>query len=319
MTLTHTLTNKEAGNAANTVKFEKKDSAINTTKNVSSFAGVAPNAPELKLEDFISFRDYIHEKSGMYFPESKMYLIKNRLSNRINQLGIKNFKDYFHMVKYDTSMKEFNCLMNLLTTNETSFFRNLPQLKAFSDEVLKMIWDSKAGVPRRSLRIWSAGCSTGEEPYTLSMMIMEKILDWNKHNIEIVANDISQDVLQAARKGIYHELSLRTTPQSYKDKYFEKKGNVYHIKDDVKKMIKFSQINLTDSLKMSLIKNVDIIFCRNVTIYFSDEVKRKITKYFYSSLLKGGYYFIGHSESLHGITKAFKLVYLKNGLVYKKE
>ncbi|MCP4581285.1 MAG: protein-glutamate O-methyltransferase CheR [candidate division Zixibacteria bacterium] len=286
---------------------------------MTSVSAVSTSDPELNRDDFIVFRDFIHEKSGMYFPETKMYLIKNRLANRIKELGIKNYKDYFYMVKYDSGMKEFNVLMNLLTTNETSFFRNVPQLQAFSDEVLHMVIAEKKKVANRNLRIWSAGCSTGEEPYTLSMLLMEKIPDYASYNIEIVANDISENVLQAARKGIYHELSLRTTPKFYKEKYFTKTGSVYKINDIVKKKIRFSQINMTDSLKMSLIKNVDIIFCRNVTIYFSDEVKRKITKFFYNGLVKGGYYFIGHSESLHGISKAFKLLYLKNGLVYKKE
>ena len=275
--------------------------------------------PELNLDEFLAFREYIHEKSGMYFPEAKMYLVKNRLANRMKELGIKSYKDYFYMIKYDTTMKEFNMLMNLLTTNETSFFRNLPQLKAFSDEVLPMILKDKKNMNNKNLRIWSAGCSTGEEPYTIVMLLMDKIPDIASYNIDLIANDISENVLHAARKGIYHELSLRTTPKQYIDKYFTKTGNVYKISDEVKKMVKFSQINLTDQLKMSLIKNVDIIFCRNVTIYFSDEVKRKITKFYYNSLVKGGYYFIGHSESLHGISKAFKLVYLKNGLVYKKE
>lgn len=304
MTLTSTLPKKSVvgdNKAANT--------AATFTESIT--------APDIKLEDFISFRDYIHEKSGMYFPETKMYLVKNRLGNRMNQLGIKNFKDYFYMVKYDTGMKEFNVLMNLLTTNETSFFRNMPQIEAFTDEALPKIMETKQ--PGSTLRIWSAGCSTGEEPYTMSMNIMEKILNYTSYNVEIIANDISLEVLTAARKGIYHELSLRTTPKLYIDKYFTKKGNVYHIKDIVKKLVKFSQINMIDSMKMSLIRNVDIIFCRNVTIYFSDEIKRKIVKYFYNSLVKGGYYFIGHSESLHGISKAFKLVYFKNGLVYKKE
>jgi chemotaxis protein methyltransferase CheR len=282
-------------------------------------AGNTVSTPDLKSEDFIALRDYIHERSGIFFPETKMYLVKNRLANRMEQLGIKNFKDYFYMVKYDNTLKEFNALMNLITTNETSFFRNVPQLTAFSDEVLKTIWEEKNGANKKSLRIWSAGCSTGEEPYTISMLVMEKIPGWANHNIEIVANDISENVLQAARKGIYHELSLRSTPPYYRDKYFEKKGNVYYIKDIVRQPVKFSQINLFDSAKMALIKNVDIIFCRNVTIYFSDEAKKKVTKYFYNSLINGGYYFIGHAESLHGITKAFKLVYLKNGLVYKKE
>jgi len=279
----------------------------------------AANEPELNRDDFMVFRDFIHEKSGMYFPETKMYLIKNRLSNRIKELGIKNYKDYFYMVKYDSGMKEFNMLMNLLTTNETSFFRNLPQLAAFSDEVLPTVLAEKKIDSSKILRIWSAGCSTGEEPYTIAMLLMEKIPDLSNLTTEIIANDISENVLQAARKGIYHELSLRTTPKNYIDKYFTKQGNVFHIDEKVKKYVRFSHINMTDSLKMSLIKNVDIIFCRNVTIYFSDEVKKKITKYFYNSLVKGGYYFIGHSESLHGISKAFKLIYLKNGLVYKKE
>lgn len=277
------------------------------------------NLPDLKLEDFIVFRDYVHDKSGMYFPETKMYLVKNRLANRMKELGIKTYKDYFYMVKYDSTNREFNVLMNLLTTNETSFFRNLPQLTAFSDEVLPALLDEKKSMGSKNIRIWSAGCSTGEEPYTIAMILKEKISDYNSYNMEIIANDISENVLQAARKGIYHELTLRTTPKLYIDKYFTKSGNVYRLNDEIKKPVKFSQINLTDSMKMPLIKNVDIIFCRNVTIYFSDEVKRKVTKFFYNGLVKGGYYFIGHSESLHGISKAFKLIYLKNGLVYKKE
>jgi chemotaxis protein methyltransferase CheR len=302
----------------NTVQSQAITTDIGKISN-TSIGYSATNDPELSREEFIIFRDFVHEKSGMYFPEAKMYLIKNRLANRIKELGIKNYKDYFYMVKYDSGMKEFNMLMNLLTTNETSFFRNLPQLAAFSDEVLPLVLAEKKKELSKNLRIWSAGCSTGEEPYTISMLLMEKIPDFSNYNIEIIANDISENVLQAARKGIYHELSLRTTPKNYIDKYFKKQGNVYHIDDRVKKYIRFSHINMTDSLKMSLIKNVDIIFCRNVTIYFSEEVKRKITKFFYNSLVKGGYYFIGHSESLHGISKAFKLVYFKNGLVYKKE
>ena len=275
--------------------------------------------PELKAEDFVMFRDFIHEKTGIYFADNKMYLVKNRLANRMAQLGVRTYKDYFYMVKYDTGMNEFNALVNLLTTNETSFFRNLPQLQAFSDEVLPLVIKNKNEKNNKNIRIWSAGCSTGEEPYTISMIIADKLYDHYKYNIEIIASDIAESVLQAARKGIYHELSLRTTPQPYIDKYFTKKGNIFHLNDGIKKPVKFSQINLLDQPKMMLVKEIDIIFCRNVTIYFSDEAKRKVVKSFYSSLVKEGYYFIGHAESLHGISKAFKLVYLKNGLVYQKE
>jgi chemotaxis protein methyltransferase CheR len=293
-------------------------SSLNKSNIDVGSIGGSFDVPDLKMEDFVLFRDFVHDKTGMYFAENKMYLVKNRLANRMAQLGIKNYKDYFYMVKYDTSNVEFNALINLLTTNETSFFRNMPQLQAFSDEVLPLVLKNKTGA-NKTLRIWSAGCSTGEEPYTISMMIMEKIHDFMKYNIEIVANDIAESVLQAARKGIYHELSLRTTPQYYADKYFTKKGNVFYLNDTPKKLVKFSQINLLDQAKMSLMKDVDIIFCRNVTIYFSEEAKKKVAKSFYTSLVKGGYYFIGHSESLHGISKSFKLVYMKNGLVYEKE
>jgi len=275
--------------------------------------------PELSQEDFVLFRDFIHERTGMYFADNKLYLVKNRLANRMSQIGAKSYRDYFYMVKFDTGTSEFNALVNLLTTNETSFFRNQPQLQAFSDEVLPLVLKSKDNSGNKNIRIWSAGCSTGEEPYTLAIILMEKVAKLANYNVEIIANDISETVLQAARKGIYHELTLRTTPPNLIEKYFSKKGSVYHINDDVKKYIKFSQINLLDASRMSLIKDIDIIFCRNVTIYFSDEAKRKVVRSFYSSLVKGGYYFIGHAESLHGITKAFKLVYFKNGLVYQKE
>lgn len=275
--------------------------------------------PELTQADFVAIRDFIHERTGMYFADNKLYLVKNRLANRMSQLGIKNYRDYFYMVKYDTGTAEFNKLVNLLTTNETSFFRNQPQLLTFSDEVLPLVLKRIDEQHGKNLRIWSAGCSTGEEPYTISILLMEKVPRLANYNVEIIANDISDAVLQAARKGIYHELTLRTTPPEIIAKYFTKKGTVYHVNDEVKKYVKFSQINLLDSAKMSLIRDIDIIFCRNVTIYFSDDAKRKVVRSFYSSLVKGGYYFIGHAESLHGITKAFKLIYFKNGLVYQKE
>ncbi len=275
---------------------------------------------ELSAEDFIVFRDFIHEKSGIFFAENKKYLVENRLSKRMATLGLKSFRDYFYQVKYDTSLKEFNMLMNLVTTNETSFYRNPPQLASFQEEVLPTILQQKRQTGQgRRLKIWSAGCSTGEEPYTLGMILLEVLGENNDWNIEIIANDISESVLYSARRAAYGEMSLRTTPLPIVNKYFTRDGEKYTVIEPVKRLVKFSHLNLADRRKMALMTDMDFVFCRNVMIYFSDDIKRQIVKGFYNSLRPGGYLYIGHAESLHGISRAFKLVYFKNGLVYLKE
>lgn len=274
---------------------------------------------EMTGEEFEMMRDFIHEKSGIFFAENKQYLLKNRLEKRMASLGIKTYRDYFYHIKYDTSLKEFNQLLNLVTTNETSFYRNEPQLKSFSDEVLPQFVKEKRGAVK-SLRIWSAGCSTGEEPYTLAMLIMERLGSLNGWNIEIYANDISENVLQKARKGEYSGLTLRNVKPVLLDRFFTREDNdIYRVKPEIKSLVRFSQINLNDPRQISRYSNVDAIFCRNVMIYFSDEVKCQIVRGFYNCLRPGGYFYIGHSETLHGVSKAFKLVYLKNALVYQKE
>lgn len=286
----------------------------------SVMLATAENDIHMSNEEFTMIRDFIHEKSGIFFAENKTYLVENRLSRRMAELQIKNVRDYFYHVKYDTSMKEFNILMDLVTTNETSFFRNEPQLLSFGTEVLPQILKERGGSNGlKSLRIWSAGCSSGEEPYTLAMIMLDHIAELAGWNIEIIASDISEDILQKARAGEYTGLTLRNTKPDTLAKYFIKAGEYYKIKPEVKAMIKFSHLNLNDERKVSMMTNFDIIFCRNVMIYFSDEVKKSLVRGFYNGLKPGGYLYIGHSETLHGISKAFKLVYFKNALVYSKE
>ncbi len=276
--------------------------------------------PEMTAEEFGMIRDFIHEKSGIFFAENKMYLLKNRLIKRMGELGIKSYRDYFYHVKYDISLVEFKELMNQVTTNETSFFRNEPQLLSFSEEVLPLLIKAKTesgGV--KSIKVWSAGCSTGEEPYTLAMMIMEKLGNLSGWKVEIIANDISEQVLQRARKGEYSGITMRNVKPTVLNRFFDKVGDVYRVKSEIKSLVKFSHINLKEPRQMSMHSGFDSIFCRNVMIYFSDEVKRQIVRGYYNSLQPGGYFYIGHSETLHSISKAFKLVYFKNALVYQKE
>ncbi|MFQ5498226.1 MAG: CheR family methyltransferase [Candidatus Zixiibacteriota bacterium] len=276
--------------------------------------------PDMTKDDFVMIRDFIHEKAGIFFAENKMYLVKNRLAKRMAELGIKSYRDYFYSVKYDTSQKEFNQLMVLMTTNETSFFRNEPQLKSFSDEALPLIIEQKLkGRGLKSLKIWSAGCSTGEEPYTLAMMIIDKLVSLAGWSIEIIANDISEQVLRAARMGEYSGITLRNVKPDVLSRHFVKDGDKFRIKPEVKALIKFSHLNLNDPRKITMASNFDVIFCRNVMIYFSDEVKKQLVRGFFNALRPGGYFYIGHSETLHGISKAFKLIYFKNALVYRKE
>jgi len=274
----------------------------------------------MTLEEFLMIRDFIHEKSGIFFAENKMYLVQNRLEKRMAELAMNSVRDYFYHVKYDVSQKEFNRLMVLMTTNETSFYRNEPQLMCFSDEVLPlMVQEKMQSRGNRTLRIWSAGCSTGEEPYTLAILIMERLKSLIGWNVEIISNDISEDVLQKARIGSYSGITMRNVPPDILNRYFVKSGDNFVVKPDVKELVKFSQINLNDPHKVAQMTNMDAVFCRNVMIYFSDEVKKQIVRGFFNSLSPGGYLYIGHSETLHGISKAFKLVYFKNALVYRKE
>jgi chemotaxis protein methyltransferase CheR len=286
----------------------------------SCMVSEANDSFNMTLEEFLMFRDFIHEKSGIYFPENKMYLVQNRLEKRMAELSMKSVRDYFYHVKYDVSQKEFNRLMVLMTTNETSFYRNEPQLMCFSDEVLPLIVQEKMQLRgNKTLRIWSAGCSTGEEPYTLAILIMERLRSLAGWNVEIIANDISEDVLQKARVGSYSGITMRNVPPDMLSRYFIKSGDNYVVKPDVKAMVKFSQINLNEPHKVAQMTHMDAVFCRNVMIYFSDEVKKQIVRGFFNALSPGGYLYIGHSETLHGISKAFKLVYFKNALVYRKE
>lgn len=282
--------------------------------------GNVENDLEMSLDEFKMIRDFILEKSGIYFAENKMYLVKNRLSKRMAELQIKTVRDYFYHVKYDLSLREFNELMNLVTTNETSFFRNEPQLLSFSGEVLPLlIEEKKKEQGNKTLRIWSAGCSTGEEPYTLAIILLERLISTAGWNIEIFANDISEQVLHKARVGEYSGATLRNVKPEHLEKYFIKNGESYRIKPEVQALVKFSHTNLNDPRKISVITSMDVIFCRNVMIYFTDDVKRQLVRGFYNALRPGGYLYIGHAETLHGISKAFKLVYFKNALVYQKE
>lgn len=270
-------------------------------------------------EEFRLIRDHIYNHCGLSFDISSKFLIEKRLSNRVRLNHLKNFKEYYRFLRYDPKANdELSIVVDTITINETYFFRELCQLKAFSEEALPEIKNRKISTGQgKNLYIWSAGCSTGEEPYTIAMLILEtgQFKDWH---VEIFGNDISQRVLQVARKGVYTQSSFRNTDKRFTDKYFEMSDNKYKIKDEVKNMVSFGFLNLMDRNKMSLLKNMDVIFCRNVFIYFDIEAKKKAVQNFYEKMEEGSYLFLGHAESIMNISTAYTLHHLKNDMVYRK-
>ncbi|MHB1680732.1 MAG: CheR family methyltransferase [bacterium] len=276
-------------------------------------------------ETFCKIRDLIYQLTGIFYNEQKKYLIETRLSKRLADINLTNYEDYFYLLKYSAKQSdEMKELFNSITTNETSFFRDIPQLKVFEEdvlkEILKKIKEHPVNYPKK-IRIWSAGCSTGEEPFTLAIIIMEHLNEiFPGFSFEIIGSDISENVLSSAKRGIYNSYTLRNTDSKLIEKYFEKIGNEqFQVKNNIKNMVSFYSINLMHSDSIKKLGNFDIIFCRNVIIYFNNDSKKVVISNLYDALKNSGYLFLGHSESLHFISSSFKLVGFGKTPLYIKE
>lgn len=280
---------------------------------------LAPASVRITNEEFRLIRDLIHSHCGLHFADDSQYLLESRLAQRVQQLGLKSFRDYYYYLRFHRSREaELEHCTDLLTTNETYFFREQAQLRAFSDEILDRLRKDKGLKGDRSIRIWSAGCSSGEEPYTIAMLAMERELvpAWR---VEIIGTDISQRVLHLARQGIYGPNAFRVIEQRYIEKYFEPVGaGAFRIKESVRRLVSFGHLNLIDRRRIALLPPMDIIFCRNVIIYFDQKTKTDVVDTFYEKLVPGGYLLLGHSESLLNMATGFSLESLRNDLVYRK-
>ncbi|MCX7908057.1 MAG: protein-glutamate O-methyltransferase CheR [Ignavibacteria bacterium] len=272
-------------------------------------------------EGFKELRDIIYKTSGIYYSESKKYLLESRILKRIQSLKLNSLYDYVNFIKNPANKGELKNLFDAITINETYFFRAEQQFDALEKIIIPELIRNKS--PQMNpvvIRIWSAACSTGEEPYTIAMIITEKVKPiYPNVQFQILGSDISSQVLEVAQSGIYKEYSVRNMPEVYLKKYFVSKDGLYYLKDEIKKLVRFSNINLFDASQMKLVSNCDVIFCANVLIYFDIPAKQKVVSYLFDALNPGGYLFIGYSESLHGISKAFKLVHLPKAIAYKKE
>jgi chemotaxis protein methyltransferase CheR len=277
------------------------------------------NKPKLGKEAFDQLRTLIYSKCGISFSDAKKYLLESRLAKRIEARGLKTFDDYIYFLNYDAQKEsEIVFLVNTIVTNETSFFRDPVQLKGFDEGVIPKLVEEKKKVNNKRMKIWSAASSTGEEPYTLAIMLLELGLGTDGWSIEVTGSDISDNVLRSAKAATYEQYSIRNATPQQLTKYFVQKEKMYVVAPDVQRLVKYKKINLMNSFETRLVKDNDVIFCRNVLIYFDDASKKKAVANLYDSLAKGGFLFIGFSESLHDITRLFKPVRFCGTMVYQK-
>lgn len=256
--------------------------------------------------DFERLRKIIYDRSGIHFQDTKRYVLESRLSRRLEELELDDFGqyiDFLTMGPYQT--EEFQEMFNRITINETSFFRNQPQLDVFESLILTRLLEARASTKR--LRLWSAACSSGEEPYSLAMMVHRtlgiRLPDWR---VEILGTDISEKVLALAAEGVYSDFSFRSVDETIKRRYFKQTPEGHVLDPEIKSMVNFEQQNLRDTLRAKRHGKWDIIFCRNVMIYFDDDMKQQTVQLFYDQLADDGVLFIGHSESIRSTGVPFQ-------------
>jgi chemotaxis protein methyltransferase CheR len=284
---------------------------------------IAPELPALADPAYIKIRDLIYRVSGIYHSEQKLYLLIASCGRRMSAAGAGSPSEYFESLNVRiTGEAEIRLLLNEITIGETYMFRHPAQLEAVREVVLPRLMKAKSAIGLKRIRIWSAGCSTGEEPYTLAMFLreeFEKDKQFAGWSFDILATDLNSNSLDAARAGIYGEYALRNVSEALRRKYFkEVADHKLEANQLLKSQIRFDRVNLSDDSKMVFFKGLDVIFCCNVLIYFDLASKSRVVQHFYSNLLPGGYFFLGHAESLFHVNQTFQLVHFPGTTAYWK-
>lgn len=276
--------------------------ALTTTTQPASTASSLGKSIKMTSGQFQKLHKIIYDRSGIHFAESKKYIIESRLGHRLQELKVDNFDQYIALLTMGPyQADEFQEMFNRITINETSFFRNDKQLEIFESEYLAKLIHERRDTKR--LRIWSSASSTGEEPYTIAIQIHRslgiRIADWK---IEILGTDISEKVLKTAQAGQYTSYSMRGADTTIINRYFDVNNALFEIKPEIKSMVNFEKLNLKDTLSAKRHGTFDIIFCRNVMIYFDDVMRKQCFKMFNEMLADDGVLLIGHSETIRDNT-----------------
>jgi chemotaxis protein methyltransferase CheR len=270
----------------------------------------------LRADEYRLLRDLVSERLGIWFGPDARISLERRLRERLTVRGLTSYGDYYQLLKYSPlAREEWEEASELLTTHETYFFREDYQLRAFKNELLPML--AERGKQRRRLHVWSAGCSTGEEVYTIAMLVLESKL-FEGWEVRVYGSDLSKKCVGAARRGIYGATSFRTTPDDAKRTFFQPAGDGFGVVPEVRALCHFGQMNLLDEERTHLVGRFDVIFCRNVLIYFDGASRKRVIEMFHDRLVAGGVLLLGHAESLLNVSTAFELLHLKEDLVYRK-
>jgi chemotaxis protein methyltransferase CheR len=272
--------------------------------------------PVVTPQEFAKFCEFFYRKTGIIFSESKRYFVERRILERMNATDSSSFRDYFTMLRFETGGQEMQHLVNAMTVNETYFFREDYQFDALVAGVLPEIASVKR--PGDTIKIWSLPCSTGEEPYSIAIYILEGWPRADDFNIEIRASDIDSRVLHEARKGVYAERAVSRIPHKLRLKYFSPVAEGFQIVEALRESIDFSTINIVEAAQMRAYSNIDVIFCRNLLIYFDDMARRQAMETLYECLAPGGFICLGHSESMSRMSSLFKPRKFADAIVYQK-
>jgi chemotaxis protein methyltransferase CheR len=270
----------------------------------------------IRPDEFRLLRDLVNEHAGLHFDDGSAYLFDRRLGERVAALDLAGFDEYYKYLRFNVRGRaELEEAIEALTTGETYFLRQEYQLRAFRDELLPRL--AKANADRRRLVVWSAGCSTGEEAYSIAAMVHQSRLffDWD---VRVIGSDISKASVASARRGVYRGSAFRTTPDEFKSVYLSEREDGWHVNDWLRKSCYFGHLNLLDGLRAATLGRVDVVFCRNVLIYFDAGSRRRVIDNLHDRLVPGGYLLLGHSESLLNLSTAFELVHLSSDLVYRR-
>ena len=276
-----------------------------------------PTPPTISDEEFQKFRDFFYRKTGMFFEDTKRYFVDKRLIERVLATNSETFRSYFVMLRFEASGGELQTLINLMTVNETYFFREEYQFTCLVRSVLEELIQRK---PRHEpIRIWSLPSSSGEEPYSLAIYLLEYWPRADEYDIELIASDIDTGILERARQGRYDQRSIAHLPDPLLRKYFTPLLNgQYQISEDLRRSVDFTQVNITDLTQMRGYRDFDVVFCRNLLIYFDDTSRRVAAEALFNALRPGGFICLGHSESMSRITGLFKIRKFPEAIIYQK-
>jgi chemotaxis protein methyltransferase CheR len=267
--------------------------------------------------DFQKFREYFYRKTGIQFDDTKRYFVDKRLIERMEATGSDSFRQYFIGLRFEADGQEMQALVNAMTVNETYFFREQYQFECLVNSLLDEVATRKK--PGQRIRIWSIPSSTGEEPYSIAIYLLERWSRINDFDVEIMSSDIDTQVLSMAQRGVYSQRSIANLPKAYLNKYFtQNKEDDWVISRDLVDAVEFSRVNLSELNDTRRFRDVDIIFCRNLLIYFDDLSRRLAAEAMFDALRPGGFVCLGHSESMSRISSLFAVRRFPDAMVYQK-